>query len=172
VRRDVDASGEAGQFLLTGSASPADGPRRHSGAGRIATVRMRPMTFHEVGASSDEVSLTGLFAGRDPTASSGRSDLREVLELLVTGGWPQQLRRSDPRFVVDCLDQIFHVDINAVADDAGRHVARRRDPEKVLNGIRSLTRHGASAAGARAIAADTGLSREAVTDCSTRLNGS
>jgi predicted AAA+ superfamily ATPase len=164
VRRDADASGEAGQFLLTGSASPADDARRHSGAGRIATVRMRPMTLHEVGASSDEVSLAELFAGRDPAAASGRSGLRETLELLVAGGWPQQLRRSDPRFVVDYLDQIVHVDINAVADAAGRQLARRRDPKKVLSCIRSLARNVATAAGGRSIAADTGLSREAVTD--------
>ena len=164
VRRDADASGQAGQFLLTGSATPADGARRHSGAGRIATVRMRPMTLHEVGASSDEVSLADLFAGRDPAAASGRSDLREVLELVVTGGWPQQLRRADPRFVVDYLDQIVHVDINAVSDAAGRQVARRRDPKKVLSCIRSLARNVATAAGVRTIASDTGLSREAVTD--------
>lgn len=164
VRRDADASGQAGQFLLAGSSSPADDARRHSGAGRIATVRMRPMTLHEVGASSDEVSLAEPFAGRDPVATSGCSDLREVLELLVTGGWPQQLRRADPRFVVDYLDQIVHVDINAVADAAGRQLARRRDPKKVLSCIRSLARNVATAAGARSIAADTGLSRDAVTD--------
>jgi predicted AAA+ superfamily ATPase len=115
VRRDADASGQAGQFLLTGSSSPADDARRHSGAGRIATVRMRPMTLHELDASSSEVSLAGLFAGCDPAASSGRNDLCEVLELLVAGGWPQQLQRADARFVVDYLDQIVHVDINAVA---------------------------------------------------------
>ncbi len=164
VRRDADESGQAGQFLLTGSSSPADGARRHSGAGRIATVRMRPMTLHEVGASSDEVSLADLFVGREPSAASGRSDLREVLELLVTGGWPQQLRRADPLLVVDYLDQIVHIDINAVADADGRQVARRRDPKKVLSCIRSLARNVATAAGGRSIAADTGLSREAVTD--------
>ncbi|MEX0953208.1 MAG: DUF4143 domain-containing protein [Nitriliruptoraceae bacterium] len=164
VRRDADASGETGQFLLTGSSSPADDARRHSGAGRIATVRMRPMTLHEVGASSDEVSLADLFAGRDPVAASGRDDLREVLDLLVTGGWPQQLRVADLRFVVDYLDQIVHVDINTVADAAGRQVTRRRDPKKVLSCIRSLARNVATAASGRSIAADTGLSREAVTD--------
>ena len=49
VRRQADASGQPGQFLLTGSSTPADDARRHSGAGRIATVRMRPMTLYEVG---------------------------------------------------------------------------------------------------------------------------
>jgi uncharacterized protein len=164
VRRDADASGAAGQFLLTGSSSPADAARRHSGAGRIATVRMRPMTLYELGASSGEVSLAELFAGRDPATTSGRSDLREVLHLLVTGGWPQQLRRSDPRFVVDYLDQIVHIDISTVADTEGRQLARRRDPNKVLRCIRSLARNVATAVGGRSIAADAGLSREAVTD--------
>jgi uncharacterized protein len=164
VRRDADASGAAGQFLLTGSSSPADAAHRHSGAGRIATVRMRPMTLYELGASSGEVSLAELFAGRDPATTSGRSDLREVLHLLVTGGWPQQLRRSDPRFVVDYLDQIVHIDISTVADTEGRQLARRRDPNKVLRCIRSLARNVATAVGGRSIAADAGLSREAVTD--------
>lgn len=164
VRRDADATGEAGQFLLTGSSSPADDARRHSGAGRISTVRMRPMTLHEIGASSDEVSLTELFTGADPAASGGRSELREVLDLIVSGGWPQQLHRADPRFVVDYLDQTAHLDINAVPGADGRPLARRRDPTRVLTCIRSLARNIATAASARSIAADTGLSREAVTD--------
>ena len=164
VRREADAGGQAGQFLLTGSSSPADDARRHSGAGRISTVRMRPMTFYELGASSGEVSLVELFAGRDPAASSGRTDLRDVLELIVTGGWPQQLQRPDPRFVVDYLDQIAHVDISVVPDADGRQPARRRDPKKVLTCIRSLARNVATAVGGRSIATDTGLSREAVAD--------
>ncbi len=164
VRRDADASGKAGQFLLTGSSSPADDARRHSGAGRIATARMRPMALHELGASSGEVSLAELFAGRDPAAASGRSDLREVLELLVTGGWPQQLQRADPRFVIDYLDQIVHIDISTVADAEGRQLARRRDPKKVMSCVRSLARNVATAVGGRSIAADAGLSREAVTE--------
>ncbi|MFP4635941.1 MAG: ATP-binding protein [Nitriliruptoraceae bacterium] len=164
VRRHADASGQVGQFLLTGSSTPADDVRRHSGAGRIASVRMRPMTLYEIGSSSSEVSLTQLFAGDEPAASSGRTELRDVLDLLVTGGWPQQLQRRDPRFVIDYLDQTTHLDINAVAGADGRQPARRRDPKKVLACIRSLARNVATAASARSIAADTGLSREAVTD--------
>ena len=164
VRRDADASGRTGQFLLTGSSSPADDARRHSGAGRIATVRMRPMSLYEFGGSSGEVSLADLFVGGDPAGSSGRNDLREVLELLVTGGWPQQLKHADPRFVMDYLDQVVHVDISVVAGTDGRQLARRRDPKKVMSCIRSLARNVATATGARSIASDTGISREAVTD--------
>ncbi|MGI8874329.1 MAG: ATP-binding protein [Egibacteraceae bacterium] len=164
VRRAADASDAPGQFLLTGSSSPTDDARRHSGAGRIATVRMRPMTLHEIGASSDEVSLAALFAGEDPAASGGTAELGDVLSPLVTGGWPQQLERQDPRFVVDYLEQTAHVDVNAVVGGEDRQVQRRRDPDKVHTCIRSLARNIATAAGVRTIAADAGLSRDAVTD--------
>lgn len=47
VRREVDARHSPGQFILTGSATPQDGTIRHSGAGRMAIVAMRPMTLFE-----------------------------------------------------------------------------------------------------------------------------
>lgn len=161
VRRAVDDSDLPGQFLLTGSSSPTDDVRRHSGAGRIATLRMRPMTLHELGASSDEVSLAGLFDGETPAASKGIRELGDVLSLVVEGGWPQQLHRRDPRFVGDYLDQIAHVDVNVVLDSGDR--VRRRDPDRVLSCIRSLARNVATPVGVRTIASDTGLSRDAVT---------
>ena len=46
VRRAVDAGAAPGQFLLTGSALPAD-PGTHSGAGRIVSLRMRPLALAE-----------------------------------------------------------------------------------------------------------------------------
>ena len=46
VRRLVDDGAAPGSFLLTGSAMPVDAPV-HSGAGRIDTLRMRPMSLAE-----------------------------------------------------------------------------------------------------------------------------
>ena len=46
VRRAVDEGPSYGRFLLTGSASPAS-PQTHSGAGRIVTLRMRPLSLVE-----------------------------------------------------------------------------------------------------------------------------
>jgi predicted AAA+ superfamily ATPase len=46
VRRAVDEGAAPGQYLLTGSASP-DGGGTHSGAGRIPTLRMRPLSLLE-----------------------------------------------------------------------------------------------------------------------------
>ena len=45
IRFRVDETGKAGQFLLTGSATPKTKGILHSGAGRISTVRMEPVTI-------------------------------------------------------------------------------------------------------------------------------
>ncbi len=157
VRRAVDDAEDPGQFLLTGSATPRDDGRRHSGAGRFSTLRMRPMSVHELGASSDEVGLQELFAGADPSGAQASLELGHTLELLVNGGWPQQLRQPDPRFVVDYLEQIIHVDINEVGTNA-----RRRDPDKVRACVASLARNVATAAGDATIAKDINVQRATV----------
>jgi len=41
VRRAGDAADQPGQFLLTGSAVPADDASRHTGAGRFSFMRFR-----------------------------------------------------------------------------------------------------------------------------------
>src|ERR1700755_2237463 len=41
IRRAVDDRHQPGQFILTGSAVPADDVTRHTGAGRLARLRMR-----------------------------------------------------------------------------------------------------------------------------------
>jgi uncharacterized protein len=62
VRRAVDQDTTGGQFLLTGSVSP-DTPSTHTGAGRIVTVRMRPMSLAERGVGTPTVSLAELMSG-------------------------------------------------------------------------------------------------------------
>ena len=86
VRRAVDSDRTPGRFLLTGSATPADGPA-HSGAGRIVTVRMRPMTLPERGVSRPTVSLKRLLAG-EASEIVGSTDFRlddYVTEILASG---------------------------------------------------------------------------------------
>lgn len=63
VRRAVDAGAAPGSFLLTGSATPpAEGPA-HSGAGRIVSLRMRPMAFCERSLERPTVGLSDLLSG-------------------------------------------------------------------------------------------------------------
>jgi len=63
VRHACDATDERGLFILAGSAQPADDITRHTGAGRVRRIRMRPMSLFESADSSGEVSLAGLLKG-------------------------------------------------------------------------------------------------------------
>ena len=52
VRRAVDQRGDPGQFILAGSAVPADDVTRHTGAGRFTRLRMRPLSLYEAVAGA------------------------------------------------------------------------------------------------------------------------
>ena len=88
VRRDVDAGAGPGRYLLTGSASP-DGTGRHSGAGRIPTIRMRPLSLIERSGASGSVGLSKLLAGGRPELF-GETDmtLEGYAEEIVASGFP------------------------------------------------------------------------------------
>lgn len=63
VRYEIDRRGLKGQFMLTGSATPNHKGILHSGTGRIARLRMRPMSLFESGDSSGSVSLEQIASG-------------------------------------------------------------------------------------------------------------
>ena len=88
VRRAVDRSREPGAFLLTGSASPIR-PDTHSGAGRIVSLRMRPMSLAERGVESPTVSMRKLLGDRR-SAIKGKSGLSYVSYTaeIVQSGFP------------------------------------------------------------------------------------
>jgi predicted AAA+ superfamily ATPase len=88
VRRAVDAPGaRAGSYLLTGSALPPPDATTHSGAARIVSVRMRPLTLAERGVAEPTVSLASLLRGNRPQLE-GESQVRldgYVREILASG---------------------------------------------------------------------------------------
>lgn len=99
VRRAVDSGAAPGQFLLTGSASGID-PGRHSGAGRILQLRMRPLALSERGYEPS-VSLAELLTGIRPDIGGDTpADLRTYTdEILASGlpgvrGLPPRIRRA------------------------------------------------------------------------------
>ena len=71
VRYEVDARDEQGQFILTGSSTPMRKGVMHSGAGRIAPIRMRTMSLWESGDSDGKVSLQDLFEGHMESQLTG-----------------------------------------------------------------------------------------------------
>jgi uncharacterized protein len=103
VRRAVDQDGTGGQFLLTGSATPVEQPS-HTGAGRIVTLRMRPMTLLERGVGTPTVSLARLLRGDRP-AIEGETDVRleTYVDEVLASGFPA-IRRLTGRAARAMLD--------------------------------------------------------------------
>src|SRR5665811_1624797 len=69
IRRAVDDRRKPGQFILAGSAVPADDETRHSGAGRFSRLQMRPMSSFEAAVSDGAISLGTLLAGESASAT-------------------------------------------------------------------------------------------------------
>lgn len=103
VRHAVDDDPSPGRFLLTGSATPGSLPK-HSGAGRIVRLRMRPLSLAERGLSDATVSLTRLLSGPGAIIA-GRTTvgLADYTREIVTSGFPaiRQLRGRALRAQLD-----------------------------------------------------------------------
>jgi len=156
VRRAVDDRQSPGQFILTGSATPDDDARRHSGAGRFARIRMRPMSLYESGHSTGAVSLSGLMDGDPVRVSHEDLDLRALIDRVLVGGWPglQAMAPTDAALAVrDYLAMIRDVDVERV-------LGVRRDPRRVGRLITSLARNTATEASIVTIARDAGQDGE------------
>ena len=116
ARHRIDDNANApGQFIFTGSSMPLEGRRgaraRHSGAGRVARVKMSTMTLAETGESNASVSLSGLFDGRFEPRDSDVG-LEEIARIICRGGWPAIQRRPETdsaRVVSSYLSALFDV---------------------------------------------------------------
>lgn len=154
VRRAVDVSGgQAGQYILTGSAVPADDITRHTGAGRISRLMMRPMSLFESGHSSGDVSLGDLLAGVPAKAVSSELEVPDLAERLVIGGWPALVSAASStasRRVRDYVEEICRTDISRVD-------IKQRDPRRVMRVIQSVARNVATEATTTTVTRDASL---------------
>ena len=91
IRRAVDERARPGQFILTGSAVPADDVTRHTGAGRLTRLRMRPMSLFETGQATGAVPLRALLDGVPPRCPAAKHTVGDVAEWIAVGGWPGHL---------------------------------------------------------------------------------
>ena len=151
VRRAVDASQEPGRFILTGSSVPTDDVRRHSGAGRFARLRMRPLSFYEAGHSSGDVSLRALLQGEPSRAPGVDLSVPRLAELAVAGGWPA--RYDAP--VQDAAAYVREYVALTCDVDVPRVGGPRRDPARVRRLMMSLARNLATEAPIATLSADT-----------------
>ncbi len=153
VRRAVDdRTPRTGLYVLTGSATPSEDVNRHSGAGRIAIIQMRPMSLLESGHSTGEASLEAVMADAKVAARDSGLTVPDLIERICIGGWPTLLGASTQdagRWLRDYLDQIVLVDIQELG-------VRRRDPENIRRLLNSLARNVGTAAKVTALARDVG----------------
>ena len=82
-----------GQFIFTGSSTPAEmDDIYHSGAGRIVTIYMRPMSLFESKESKGLISLKELFNGKEKVfAINEHYLLQDTAFYICRGGWPLSL---------------------------------------------------------------------------------
>ena len=126
IRFEVDRRDEFGQFILTGSSVPVDVRKTaHSGTGRIARMRMRPMSLLESQDSSGSVSLKDMFAGKQPIAQAQSGTIDDLAFLVCRGGWPKAIGQKQDvslQQAIDYVDALTSVDISRI-DGVNRNEA-------------------------------------------------
>lgn len=150
VRYQVDQNPQKGQFILTGSATPNHKGILHSGAGRIARLRMRPMSLWESGDSSGKVSLQSLCHGEMTPAMTGEVDLKALIGLIIRGGWPGSLGLSSEQAALLPAEYLNAV----IDDDVYRMDGIKRDTHKMRLLLRSLARNESTTATNRTLIRD------------------
>lgn len=151
IRFEVDHRGELGQFILTGSAVPADTKEiTHSGTGRFSWLTMRPMSLYESGDSTGDVSLKDLFDGKSEIDGMSRLSIDRIAFLICRGGWPQAIDMRDEialEQAIDYYDAVVHSDINRVDNI-------QKNPERVKRLMRSYARNQGAQVSNRVLAQD------------------
>lgn len=144
IRSEIDTRQEMGQFVLTGSAVPLESDEiQHTGTGRFAWLRMRPMTLWESQESTGEVSLLDLFDGVTRKIwGTNKHSLQDIAYILCRGGWPITLSQQ----LEDALNTAYNY-VDAIAEsDLSRVDNTLRNPMRVRRLLRSLGRLQGSAA--------------------------
>jgi hypothetical protein len=153
IRHEVDIRGEEGQFILTGSAVPANSDEIfHSGTGRVSWLKQRTMSLWESGESSGDISLTALFRSDKPI--DGENKIRTIDQLAYVtcrGGWPRAVLAKSENAALgharEYVEAVTRVDISRVDN-----VTRDEDLTKRI--MRSYARHQGTQASAGTILAD------------------
>ncbi|MBN2777991.1 MAG: ATP-binding protein [Bacteroidales bacterium] len=137
IRHEIDRRNLPAQFILTGSSNPEESIKMHSGAGRFTILDMRTMSWQELGYSDGKVSLKSLFNSDKIDVYDEPTDLEFIVERLIIGGFPVMIGKKLNQ-AIDInrayVDLLAEVDMSRVSNI-------KRDPVKVINLLRSLSRN-------------------------------
>ncbi len=167
IKVDLDFDYQFGKFILTGSSTPADKTEvHHSGAGRIAPVKMRPMSLWESQESKGTVSLIELFDEKSdyPWDLNSEISLEDIAFLICRGGWPISVRA--PKDIAVEITKNYYNGL-FVFEDCEKERFRNKKPEVLKMILKSYARHISTEAAISTIIADVRQSNERTMDPKT-----
>ena len=154
VRHECDNDHNKGKFILTGSTSLTKEEKEeevfHSGAGRIATLRMYPMSLYESGDSNGEISLLDMLNNKEVGKAVKKYELDELASLIIRGGWPENINIDSSNIDIipsNYIETIINKDIHERKD-------HKRDSNKMRMILKSLARNESSPIGNDTIVKD------------------
>ena len=152
IRFEVDHRDNDGQFILTGSAVPADTKDiHHTGTGRYGWLTMRPMSLWESGESSGDISLSSLFHSPETVKGINKLTLPMIALAICRGGWPKSLQKKTEKAALTQATEYYKAITNS---DISRVDNIRRDEERAKRIMRSYARHQGTQASIATILAD------------------
>lgn len=137
VRGKVDEAGEKGQFILTGSRTVNKDKYIHSGTGRIARLRMRPMSLYESGLSDGKISLRDICYNEATDCFTKDVSLDAIINYVLVSGWPQSMNMTEKQGILLSKEYIKSV----LSEDIYKVDNIKRDAHKVELLLRSLARN-------------------------------
>ena len=145
VRHECDSSRQLGKFILTSSTTLSKEDREnevyHSGTGRIAPLKMYPMSLYESGDSTGQVSITDMFNDNVKEGYLRKVELDELAKLLIRGGWPANIDIEDADIIPKSyIESVVTKDIHERKD-------KKRDPNKMRMLLKSLARNESTVVG-------------------------
>lgn len=167
IKDDLDFDYQFGKFILTGSSTPADKTEvHHSGAGRIAPVKMRPMSLWESQESKGTVSLIELFDEKSdyPWDLNSEISLEDIAFLICRGGWPISVRA--PKDIAVEITKNYYNGL-FVFEDCENERFRNKKPEVLKMILKSYARHISTEAAISTIIVDVRQSNERTMDPKT-----
>ena len=142
-RHECDRNHNTGKFILTGSTTLRKDKQReqvhHSGAGRIARMKMQTMSLYESGDSTGDISIREMLENKDISKNIGEVELKTLANLIVRGGWPESLNIKKENYTLipkSYIDSILNIEINE--ED------KIRDKNKMNMLLKSLARNEAT----------------------------
>jgi predicted AAA+ superfamily ATPase len=152
VRFEIDQLAQKGLFILTGSSSPPKTKTIHSGTGRIARLKMSPMTLYEAAVSNGEISFKSAIGDAPLARSESPLSLSDIAEHCVRGGWPANI--GIPKKLAHELPLQYIRSL--VNEDIGRYDNVERDSVKMELLLRSLARNNQTLVSKRTLLSDIG----------------